>query len=340
MGIFVKSLEEMEELNKIINENDAMQLPLVSICSITYNHAPYIRQCLDGFLMQNTNFKYEIIIHDDASTDGTAEIIKEYAEKYPDLITPIFQSENQYSKGLRGFYAKFVFPKAKGKYIAMCEGDDYWTDPLKLQKQVDFLETNPEFVMCTHNYYEYIQINDKIKENEKVGSTVLDLNTLIHFSFYYFQPVTLLFRNSIFNVDEYSKYKTTRDTAHFYYLLTKGKGYYFNDIMAVYRRHTGGVWTGCNRIQQWLSDYGVRMSIYQKEQTSDAVIFLINLLYENISRFWLAKNPIIVNSILKIIIKHFGYRFAFKCILRRFIGLKNPFYDKIKSVETFHQNQI
>ena len=77
MGIFVKSLEEMEELNKIINENDAMQLPLVSICSITYNHAPYIRQCLDGFLMQNTNFKYEIIIHDDASTDGTAEIIKE-----------------------------------------------------------------------------------------------------------------------------------------------------------------------------------------------------------------------------------------------------------------------
>ena len=117
--------------NMNISEDNDAQLPLVSICSITYNHAPYIRQCLDGFLMQKTNFKYEIIIHDDASTDGTAEIIKEYAERYPDLITPVFQTENQYSKGLRGFFAKFVFPHAKGKYIALCEGDDYWIDPYK-----------------------------------------------------------------------------------------------------------------------------------------------------------------------------------------------------------------
>lgn len=127
-----------------------MDKPLVSICSITYNHAPYIRQCLDGFLMQKTNFPFEIIINDDCSTDGTTEIIKEYAAKYPDLIKPIFHDENQYQKGVRGIFVKFVFPKAQGKYIAMCEGDDYWIDPLKLQKQVDFMESHPDYSMCFH----------------------------------------------------------------------------------------------------------------------------------------------------------------------------------------------
>lgn len=124
--------------------------PLVSICSITYNHKAYIRQCLDSLLSQKTDFTYEIIINDDCSTDGTTEIIKEYASKYPNLIHPIFHDENQYSKGVRGMFAKFCFPKARGKYIALCEGDDYWTDPLKLQKQVDFLEKNREYTMCFH----------------------------------------------------------------------------------------------------------------------------------------------------------------------------------------------
>ncbi len=128
------------------NKNDI----LVSICSITYNHAPYIRQCLDSFLMQKTNFKYEIIIHDDCSTDGTSEIVLEYAKKYPDVIIPIIQKENQYQKGNKRILANFVFPKAKGKYYAICECDDYWTDPLKLQKQVDFLESNPDYSMCFH----------------------------------------------------------------------------------------------------------------------------------------------------------------------------------------------
>lgn len=121
---------------------------LVSISCITYNHVQYIRQCLDGFLMQHTNFAFEVLIHDDCSTDGTTEIIKEYELMYPDIIKPIYEKENQYQQGKPSGSVVWNFPRAQGKYIALCEGDDYWTDPLKLQKQVDFLEANPDYGMC------------------------------------------------------------------------------------------------------------------------------------------------------------------------------------------------
>lgn len=122
---------------------------LVSIKCAVYNHEPYLRQCLDGFVMQKTNFRFEAIVHDDASTDGSAAIIREYAEKYPDIIKPIYETENQYSKH-DGSVVRIMNAACKGKYIAMCEGDDYWIDPLKLQKQVDFLEAHTDYSMCFH----------------------------------------------------------------------------------------------------------------------------------------------------------------------------------------------
>lgn len=148
-----------------------LDTPLVSICSITYNHAQYIRECLDGFLMQKTKFPYEIIINDDCSTDGTTEIIKEYAEKYPNIIRSIFHEENQYQKGVRGMFQQFVIPKARGKYVAFCEGDDYWTDPLKLQKQVDFLENNPEYGLV---YSDFIGYN--VKKGCEVNMNIENLS--------------------------------------------------------------------------------------------------------------------------------------------------------------------
>lgn len=127
-----------------------MDTPLVSICCLVYNHEPFLRECFEGFVMQKTTFPIEVLVHDDASTDHSADIIREYTEKYPDIFKPIFQTENQYSKG-NGFVGlQLNFERAQGKYIAMCEGDDYWTDPLKLQKQVDFLEGNEEYSMCFH----------------------------------------------------------------------------------------------------------------------------------------------------------------------------------------------
>lgn len=137
--------------------------PLVSIRCTAYNHEKYIRDTLEGFVMQKTNFKFEAIIHDDASTDNTAAIIREYAEKYPDIIKPIFETENQYSKH-DGSLARIVNNACKGKYIALCEGDDYWIDPLKLQKQVDILEDNPNITMVYTNFSVVNELGIKIPD--------------------------------------------------------------------------------------------------------------------------------------------------------------------------------
>ena len=123
---------------------------LVSVSCLVFNHAPYLRKTLDGFVNQKTNFPFEVIIHDDASTDGSSDIIREYCEKYPTLFRPIFQTENQYRKGLK-IPKTFVYPIARGKYIAICEGDDYWNDENKLQLQADYMEAHPDCSMCVHD---------------------------------------------------------------------------------------------------------------------------------------------------------------------------------------------
>lgn len=169
--------------------------PLVSICCITYNHENYIRDAIEGFLIQNTSFPFEIIIHDDASTDNTANIIEEYANKYPDLFVTILQSENQWSKGGGSIYARFVYPRARGKYIALCEGDDYWTDPLKLQKQVEFLEENPDYGIVHTNFStsdgKRISIN-YYPRNDQYLNSFLSGNISIG-------TLTVLFRKDLFD---------------------------------------------------------------------------------------------------------------------------------------------
>ncbi len=123
----------------------ASKLPLLSVCCLTYNHRNYIERALNSILRQKRNFSIEIIVHDDASSDGTSDIIKRYSAKYPEIITAVYQQSNLIKSGTGIFqiYTQHVFPLAKGKYIAICEGDDFWTDTRKLQKQIDFLEANP-----------------------------------------------------------------------------------------------------------------------------------------------------------------------------------------------------
>ena len=137
-----------------------MNKPLVSILSITYNHSKYVAQALDSFVMQKTGFDFEVIIADDASTDNNQVVIKTYAYKYPDIIKPILRDKNI------GMNPNFLdaLSKCQGKYIAMCEGDDYWTDPYKLQKQVDFLEANPDYGLIHTDYLAFNENKKKIDE--------------------------------------------------------------------------------------------------------------------------------------------------------------------------------
>lgn len=124
---------------------------MVSVLCTAYNHEEYIREALESFVSQRTDFAFEVIVNDDCSTDGTAAIIEEYARKYPEIIVPVFQKENQFSKGLAHLYATAFFARARGRYIAFCEADDCWTDEEKLQRQVDFLESHGDYSACVHN---------------------------------------------------------------------------------------------------------------------------------------------------------------------------------------------
>lgn len=172
--------------------------PLVAINCITYNHEKYIRETLDGFIKQKTKFPFVAIVHDDASTDGTRQIIQEYADKFPEIILPIFESENQYSKGGFSRISKIMnnaIEETGAKYTAICEGDDYWTDPLKLQNQVEFMESHPDYGMCYTRVKRLYQDTNIIKDswggpNEILSSLLLN-NTI--------PTLTVLLRTSTLN---------------------------------------------------------------------------------------------------------------------------------------------
>jgi glycosyltransferase involved in cell wall biosynthesis len=234
--------------------------PLVSICCITYNHAPYIRDAIEGFLMQKTNFPFEIIIHDDASTDGTAEIVKEYTDKYPELIVPILQKENQYSKSVgTRISSTYVWPKARGKYIALCEGDDYWTDPLKLQKQFDFMEANPEYSITYHDVDIIDEKGNVIIESALPKRFRKDFSQEELIKAPWILTCTKFFRN----VGEDSQ-GISGDGALNSLLGNYGKGKYLSTVgKSCYRRHRGGVWSSRSYERKRLTRTGKYLSLYR-----------------------------------------------------------------------------
>lgn len=230
------------------------ETPLVSICCITYNHAPFIRQCLDGFVMQKTNFPIEVLIHDDASTDGTADIIREYEQKYPEIIKPIYQTENQYSKGLM-ISRTYNYPRVQGKYMALCEGDDYWIDEYKLQKQVDFLEANEDFSICFHHVNLFDETKGIFIDNYTVPEVpdVTDINTLIE-KYNYINTLSVMYRvnkkvfEDIIKLPNFGIGDYPLHMLHAEY----GKIKKLSEIMGVYRLHEGGSFSTKPVIEQYI----------------------------------------------------------------------------------------
>lgn len=251
-----------------------MNSPLVSVLCVTYNHANYIKACLEGFVKQKCDFQFEVLIHDDASTDGTQEIIKEYWEKYPEIIKPILQTENQWSKKAGGINLRFNYPRAKGKYLALCDGDDFWIDEQKLQKQVTFLENNPDFSLVCGAY---MQIKDgkqkpiirtnKVSpdKNEDKGSQ-FDLEDHNKAWFSLIRPSSVLFRNFADQEKLLKEYEFSFDVHLFYHLLKMGKGYYSNEILVGYNVHKTGVNSGTDHRDRLLIQYYVVKEIYEKDK--------------------------------------------------------------------------
>ena len=240
---------------------DSYQTPLVSICSITYNHDKYIKDAMDGFLKQETNFPFEIVISDDCSTDNTRSLLKGYLERFPDKIRLLLPEENL------GVVKNFstTIAACRGKYIALCEGDDYWTDPLKLQKQVDFMEAHPECSLCCHRVLfkkvgdeSFSEIFPKV-DNDRVF-TRQDFSPE-----FYPKTLSVLFRNN--NITEYvklSKKFKTGDTPLWFFLSQYGDIGYLNQIMGVYRIHPSGIYSLTSDLQKAIISYDTHHKLCKK----------------------------------------------------------------------------
>ena len=254
-----------------------MDRVMVSICCVTYNHEKYIAEAIESFLMQDTNFDYEILIHDDASTDKTAEIIKEYQNRYPNIIKPICQVENQYSKGVK--VSQLNRERAKGKYIALCEGDDYWTDKTKLQKQVDFMEKNNEFSLCVHAGE---KVNNKGKriypmrpyQSDRVCTTsevILGGGDMFPTNSMFFKKQHTETMPKFYSISPVGDYPLV------IYLSLVGKVYYFDKIMSAYRVGVAGSWN--NRVSSNVDK--ATEHYYSMKKVMHELNLYTNKIYEN-----------------------------------------------------------
>ncbi len=222
---------------------------MVSVWCTTYNHEKYIRDAIEGFLMQKTDFKFEVVIHDDASTDGTITILREYEKKYPELIRVLYETENQYSKFR--YFPQFFYPlmrrESKGKYIALCEGDDYWTDANKLQIQIDYMESHPHCVMTVHDA---IRRNCRTNEEKPFRPFLEEEDVSFadsigkHISI---PTASYVCKKEMLNIDDFFLETDVGDYTLQLYCLTKGKIHYFDRAMSVYRYLAEGSWSSNQR---------------------------------------------------------------------------------------------
>ena len=242
----------------MINDNECM----VTVVCTAFNHAKYIEKTIEGFINQKTNFKYKVLIHDDASTDNTQEIVRKYAELYPDIIVPILQTENKYSKGI-DLFEHFIYPMVDSKYMASCEGDDYWVDDTKLQKQFDYMEQHEDCMMCVHNTMKINEpgealnmlCNPLTEDKDYYIDEVISAGggTLFHTSSYFYRSDVRIAIPDVFVMKSIGDYPVA------IYMATKGYIHYMADVMSAYRVGALESWT--NRFNQ---SKEARIKFYQE----------------------------------------------------------------------------
>lgn len=234
---------------------------MVSVVCNVYNHEKYLPQALDGFVAQKTNFPFEVLVHDDASTDSSAEIIREYEKQYPHIIKPIYQSENQYSKGIR-ITPIYQFPRIQGKYVAICEGDDCWTDPLKLQKQFDFMEANPDYSLCAcSTKWQNLKtgvVENRGRTNNDIDLTLEDL--IMNRRDRFFQTASVFIKADVFmQMPAWRSKFPVGDLPLAILAGLNGKVHMLADQMCIYHYYAENSWTICKDNDDARSRIAARM---------------------------------------------------------------------------------
>ena len=261
----------------------------VSVICTAYNHENYIKDALESFVMQKTNFAFEVLVHDDASTDKTADIIREYEQKYPDIIKPIYQTKNQYSQGIKiGF--THLYPRAKGKYLAMCEGDDYWTDPFKLQKQYDALEQHLEVDICAHAG-DCVEAETKKHLNyvaPKNQTCIIPMEEVIEGGGGFVVTNSLMYRKEL--VDNIPKFRQllSLDYTTQMHGAMRGGMLYLNECMSAYRWLSKDSWTSRMNNTQAILSFGKKYQAMLQQLHEDTAgkyeLSIKKMLYADILR--------------------------------------------------------
>ncbi len=275
-----------EKTEKEIMANwKADEKPLVSICSITYNHGKFIAKSLDSILMQETNFPFEIIIRDDCSTDNTATIVREYAEKFPHIISTVLETENQYSKGVRGSIV--LYQKVVGKYVAMLEGDDYWRDKLKLQKQVDFLDENSDYAVSYCNSI-VVDENDKLVSKTRYSLPKEYSSEQMLLTEAYIPTNTAMFRKVLTLSPEKFNNTLSVDTLLWHLLGHHGKSkYQENIISSAYRVHSGGVYSSLEEIEKFKNGMKIKQQLIKLSQDDSKLQSKLRKVMNRTAAIWL-----------------------------------------------------
>lgn len=312
--------------------------PLVAIQCITYNHGLYVRDALESFVRQQTDFPFVAIVHDDASTDETAKIIREYTAKYPDIILPIFEIENQFSKdrfAKASEIIKTAINSTGAKYIAMCEGDDFWIDRHKLQRQVEIIESDKKNMLVLHNAlirWENHDKPDKIMCSFDSGYFTLDKI----FQKWQLPLASILYKREIINSSEYSKYNSIYPGIGFTYFIVAaklGKVYGLSECLSVYRKNDGGLSKTLKLANCLIANY----KLAEVAECRNAIIYETTKNRKRISiafcKFILHKNYLENKEVLKTVWKYdkvgwfkcllFIPVYSFKAIFKRLLINKN-----------------
>lgn len=280
--------------------------PTVSIICLTFNQEKYVRDCFEGFVNQQTTFPYEVLVYDDASTDGTPAIIREYEAKYPDIFKPTLYGKNNYSQGL-GYVGLYTSIKeAQGKYVAYCEGDDYWTDSKKLQKQVDFLDAHPDYEICAHDTL--IKTERVHYQSQSILFSQTDVNLFLdrrnrtEYQFAdtltgnIFHISALMYRNYNIQLPEWIHEISAFDMVFYMLLAKEGKVHVLPDAMSVYRIHSDSLTTSGSEYQtaipflQLSVDILLRMNAYWERKYESLIYPIIARYYVRLEFVYLSKS--------------------------------------------------